>query len=129
MEHKRYQAIEELVSNLHGWLDKFRGNSYTCSQGNHYNLACSSMLLGALTKEMDRVGCWFPRPEVPFQPFSFNEWYGNMAALQAPTWFGLSRDRYQHSCGFSNTVEKDAGRITAKLNGLNLLDFVDRGDK
>jgi hypothetical protein len=126
IELKRYQAIKELVSSLHGWLDKFRGSSYSCKEASQHDHACSSMLLGALTKAMDRLGCWLPRPVFPFQHMSFDELYNGVDALIAPTW--NTRPYYDHPCGFQDTVIQDARRISEKLAELDLWDFKDRGD-
>ncbi|KAF2690671.1 hypothetical protein K458DRAFT_354854 [Lentithecium fluviatile CBS 122367] len=132
MEHKRCQAIEDLVTSLYGWLDKFRGNSHACVRGSQYKFACSSMLLGALTKEMDCIGCWAPRPEIPFEQMSFDELYKGIQAMKSPVW-SPSGDRYNygsgHPCGFQNTVKNEVNQIERELAGLNLGDFKDRGHK
>jgi len=130
MEHKRYQSIEELVSALHSWLDKFREPSYSCNQGSNYNFACSSMLLGSLTKEMDRIGCWSPRPEAPFYQLSFEELYNNVSSLEVPAWSPYLNGYYahEHPCGFHDSVRKGVNKIESKLAGLHLQDFKDRGE-
>jgi hypothetical protein len=130
MEHKRYQAIEKLVSSLHGWLDEFRGSSYNCASGNQYSFTCSSMLLGALTKEMDRIGCLNPRPEVPFPQLSVEELYREVQEITSPTWSEANSRGYYgnaHPCSFQDTVKSSATTIMNELRGLDLSDFKDRG--
>jgi hypothetical protein len=132
MEHKRYQTMEEVVSSLHEWLNKFRGNSYMCQQGTNYNFACSSMLLGALTKELDRISCLDPRPEVPFQQLSFEELCANVLKITTPTWSLGNQNGYyyqHHGCSFDTTVKDEVKKISNKLAGLNLSDFKDRSDE
>jgi hypothetical protein len=127
MEEKRRQAIKELISSLHEWLDKFRGNSYECCRGSQYNFACSSMLLGALTKEMDRSGLWDPRPYFPFQRLSFDSLYNNVHAMESPTGPERNGGYYgnPHTCGFQNTVKNGVDQIKDELVGLNLRHFKD----
>jgi hypothetical protein len=85
------------------------------------------MLLGGLTKEMDRAQCWCPRPGVPFQQLSFNGLHIAVNALEEPRWFQAS-SYSQHPCGFNDTVKKDAEEIADKLAGLNLWDYKDRAE-
>jgi hypothetical protein len=131
MEHRRYQAIEKLVAGLHGWLRKFRDASYSCPQGSQFNFTCSSVLLGGLTKEMDRAQCWFPRPEVPFHQLSLNGLHSGVYDLEEPKWFPEHSRGYsysQHSCSFRTTVKYDANGVVERLTGLNLGDFKDRAE-
>lgn len=67
MDLKRYQSIEELLAVLHDWLDEFREDTYQCREGTETSFVCSSILLGSLMKEMGRIQCWSPQPEVPFE--------------------------------------------------------------
>lgn len=130
MEQKRCQAIGNLISMLKTWLQKFQGSSHECPRGSKYNFACSSMLLGALTKEMNRIGllgCWLREP---FQHLSFDDLYNNIHTMESPPWTEPKNDGYYgnlHPCGFKNTVKNDADRIKAELTGLNLEDFKVRG--
>jgi hypothetical protein len=130
MEEKRYHAIKELVSNLHEWLDKFRESSYERCRGRQYNFACSSTWLGALTKEMDRIGLWDPRPYFPFQRLSFDGLYNSVHAMESPTWPERNGGYYgnPHPCGFQNTVKSGVDQIKDELAGLNLRDFKNRDE-
>lgn len=134
MEHNRYQAIEEVISALHSWLDKFRATSYSCPSGSRHSFACSSMLLGALTKELDRIRCTNPRPEVPFEGISFDQLITDVAGMHAPAWSqrnasGGYHSETSHRCSFQQTVIHEAQEISAKVIGLHLSKFKDRADE
>ena len=57
----REDSIRYIIEALHGLLLDLRNS---CS------FACSSMLLGALTKQMDDRALLFPKPAAPFLGFS-----------------------------------------------------------
>lgn len=134
MEHKRYQAIEEIISTLHSWLEKFRATSYSCPSGSQYSFACSCMLLGALTKELDRIQCTNPRPEVPFAGISFEQLITDVTSMTSPPWPSdtIHRRYYDggyytpHECNFENNIIRDTNELSRKLIGLDLLKFHDR---
>ncbi|KAF1960015.1 hypothetical protein CC80DRAFT_438439 [Byssothecium circinans] len=130
IEHKRYQMINELVETLHVQLLNYRRDGYSCPQGSDNNFMCSSVLLGALTKEMDRMGYLSPRPEVPFNGLSFERLCTEVGEMRTPIWHykpaNRCSDYYSHSCSFSGKIQSSIEMITGKGVGLDLHTFVDR---
>lgn len=131
MEHKRYQVIEDMFTCLHGWVNKFKDEAYLCPQGTEHSFSCGSILLGALLKELNRIECLNPRPEVPFEGFSFEDLCEKAYAISSPKWTGLHSCRNYctsvlHSCSFDRTVLQDARSFDSEVRGLSLREFKDR---
>lgn len=72
IDPQRCLAIEAVINELHTLVDKFRSVDYVCPLGSQHSFFCGSVLLGALTKELDRWEMLSPRPEVPFQNMSLS---------------------------------------------------------
>ncbi|KAF2796488.1 hypothetical protein K505DRAFT_300197 [Melanomma pulvis-pyrius CBS 109.77] len=127
---KRCQAIEAVISRLHEQLDEYRSATYTCPYGDNYSFRCSSMLLGALTKEMDSANILLPQPEVPFFGLSFDGICGKMGSLQSMEWSPDYRAS-SHACDLQEKVQIMIGNVLGGTEGLSLTlkDAVNRDGK
>ena len=142
MDHKRYQAIEAIISGIHDQFDKFRSSKYTCPSKNAVSLQCGSMLLGALAKGVDSVNMLLPRPEVPFSGYNFEELCNQLRGVQTPLWYdgpctyindynynyGRQHTQHtpqqQHGCTLTETVNSIITAAEIHIKGLSL----DEGD-
>ncbi|KAF2635892.1 hypothetical protein P280DRAFT_410777 [Massarina eburnea CBS 473.64] len=125
IEHKRYQIIEERISDLHHWLDVYGAENYKCQYSLSSSFECSSILLGALTKEMRRSSL-SPRPEVPFDGLSFEQLLIAIEGLKSPAWSkSVGRGYYgdTHNCNFSASIKKNMEDARSTITGLDMSEF------
>jgi hypothetical protein len=86
------------------------------------------MLLGALTKEMKRLNILHPRPQAPFDGWSFEKLCQEVQSMKSPSWIEeYSRNR--HQCTLENTIRPGIDALLAATGGLNLDDFKDRAEE
>jgi hypothetical protein len=117
---KRYQAIESIISQLHEFLEKYRNSNYQCPQDKSWSFQCGCFLLGALTKEMDRMELLSPRPEVPFAKLSFEGIWEKLKSTQSPAW-SPELDCYDyHDCNLKNIVVEMVTAANVEFTGLDL---------
>jgi len=122
MDHKRYQAIEAIISGIHDQFDKFRSSKYICPSKNAVSLQCGSMLLGALTKGVDSVNMLLPRPEVPFSGYNFEDLCNQLRRVQSPQWYDgpcTYSQNYNYNYGPQHTIQQQHGcTLTGFVNSI-----------
>lgn len=132
LEFQRYHAIEAIISTCHGWIQRFR-DTYTCPMKDDQSFSCSSILLGALTKEMHRLSYLSPELEIPFEGRSIESIYKNVREMTSPIWchdcnFGYHnyhREKYHrpHTCSLQSTLGPSVDAILEDIQGLDLNKF------
>jgi hypothetical protein len=123
--------MESIIGQLHDLLDKYRSSSYKCpsNSGTENSFNCASFLLGTMTKELDRMMLYSPRPEIPFAKLSLNSLCEKLRTIKSPIWhesyngYGNSYQRGgQHSCNLNTTVVKIVDAAKATATGLELME-------
>ena len=126
MELRRHKAIKAIISTCHNWIEKLR-DTYECPMRDDYSYACGSILLGAFTKEMHRLGYLSPKLEIPFAGQSFESICKNVKEIKSPQWcHPASHYSRWHDCNLQSTLSPDVDAIMANTQGLHLHDFKDR---
>ncbi|KZL64984.1 hypothetical protein CT0861_12834 [Colletotrichum tofieldiae] len=80
IDWQRQEAVEFILKTLQTLLEAFRKGSSGCS------FECSSMLLGALTKEMDRHKLLNPAPKEPYKGYSILDTEKMVNSFHCPHW-------------------------------------------
>ncbi|XP_014558706.1 hypothetical protein COCVIDRAFT_35998 [Bipolaris victoriae FI3] len=131
LEVRRSEAIEQIIETFNCWIDEF-SDTYTCRVDADLSFECSSILLGALMKQMRNIDVLSPQVVAPFDGFSLEKVHENIKAIQSPIWetYDGVNELYpiKHACGFQGTIIRDVGHIVASAKGLVLSDFVDCSD-
>lgn len=126
---RRYQAMEDVVSKLHDKLDEYHSSNYSCPQNSSYSFLCGSFMLGALTKEMDSISLFSPRPEIPFYGLSFGKICEQVRKFNSPAWHHSNSSgysSYKHPCNLTNTVSSIVDDVVRGIEGLDLKTFTGR---
>ena len=125
LDLKRYQAIEAVIDTLQILFDKFRRHDYNRPQGNQYSFVCGSVMLGALTRELDWWEMLSPRPEFSFQNMSFSDVSTKVKAVTPFNWcpYNGGYNSYQHPCRLSTMVIDAVDKIALGLKGLSINDI------
>lgn len=115
MNDQRQGAIAGLVLQLDKTRDELQSGSKECG------FECSSIMYGALTKEMHLNALLSPRPVAPFPDLSYRSLVQRRSSFKSPTWYGLSSyySRYQHKCNYS-TFTLLFGELEDIIEGHNL---------
>ncbi|KAF2127448.1 hypothetical protein P153DRAFT_67816 [Dothidotthia symphoricarpi CBS 119687] len=123
---KRYQVIESVIEPLHALLDKYRNSKYVCPRNDDLSFQCGSFLLGALTRELDRLDLFSPRPEIPFYKITFDSLCKLVQNIMSPEWrhsgyssHGYSSQNILHACSLKTEVTGIVNKATAGLEGLD----------
>ncbi|RAR04548.1 hypothetical protein DDE82_004505 [Stemphylium lycopersici] len=131
IQTRRSSAIAQVLETCNYWIDEF-SDTYTCKVGEHMSFECSSMLLGALMKQMKGLGFLSPRAIAPFDGFSLESMAEGVKGMRSPVWetYNEVNELYpiSHSCSLETTVVRDLGRVVARVKGLVLEDFLDEGE-
>ena len=89
---------------------------------------CSSMLLGALMKQMKSLGFLSPRAVVLFDGFSLESVAEGVKGMRLPVWetYNEINELYpiRHAHSLEDTVVWDVARVVARAKGLVLADFL-----
>lgn len=121
IEEDRMQATGTIFSQLQALIDEYRCQSYTCPTGDSFE--CGSMLLGALTKEMELQGL-FPVPTAPFIGWSISELYTKIQRLRSPSWSSSSKSKKsRHRCDLGARIMAIANPVTHLADGPRLEDL------
>jgi hypothetical protein len=89
-----------MITTLHDLLYKLRKGPESCS------FECDSILLGALTKELDARNLFFPRPMPPFSGFSFETTAESISTIRSPNWWTPDRySSYTHNCTLKDRID------------------------
>ena len=121
IEQKRQESIDRVVTSLHDLFAKL-------CKGNPCSFECSSILLGALTKQMHARGLLSPRPAIPFLGLSSAEIAKSVRTFQSPRWcssVGSYSHRYcgEHSCSLKSNLNPIFDSLENSMGGLTLEDI------
>lgn len=90
MNLRRQEAIENVICQLYEKQDAFLYGTRGCC------FECSSIMYGALSKNMQSTGLLSPKPITPFLRMSYNQLVQKVSSFKSPTWYQSS---YRlHSC-------------------------------
>jgi hypothetical protein len=124
IDARRYQAIKSIIGQLHELVEKYRSSSYKCPQDGDWSFDCGSLLLGTLTKELDRMELLSPRPEVPFTNLNFNGLCNMLRTLKPPMRLDYMLDgngnRIRHACNLGVPVLFIVNQANNSVFELNL---------
>jgi hypothetical protein len=128
LEGRRSETIEQIIETFNYWIDEF-SDTYTCRVDAELSFECSSILLGALMKQMRNIGVLSPRVVAPFDGLSLEKVHESISSMQSPIWetYDEVNELYpiKHACGFQGTIIRDVEHVVASAKGLMLDDFVD----
>ncbi|KAK1636321.1 hypothetical protein BDP81DRAFT_489675 [Colletotrichum phormii] len=99
VEWRRQDAIEIIFGALQKILDALRSGTAGC------NFECSSILLGALTKEMDRHRLLDPKPALPYTGYSIENTEKIVRAFRSPQWSTDFLHGKRHSCTLPSMID------------------------
>ena len=118
-----------MIEACYKWVDTYCGAD-TCRTPYEAPspFECSSVLLGALMKQMKTLGIMSPRPVAPFDGLSVNGLRKNMDGMKTPRWFTHRDATSPHSCTLDTTVCNEVLKISLRVPGLKRSDFVDRDE-
>jgi len=114
------ESVNDVITLLHNLLIYLRDTRNICS------FECSSILFGALTKEMRALHLF---NTTPLLSFSFAEIVSHARNMRSPEWITTRRDRYYdqyyetHSCSISSYIDPVLNDLESTLTGLNLEDI------
>jgi len=108
---RRQESLEHIITTLHDLLYKLRKGPESCS------FECDSILLGALTKELDARNLFSPRPVPPFSGLSFEATAKSISTIRSPGNNGYYQPCY---CSLNDRVVLD---IDSSKMGLALEDY------
>ncbi|KUL89260.1 hypothetical protein ZTR_03716 [Talaromyces verruculosus] len=116
----RQEAIENIFNLLHEKHEALLDGKLGC------RFECSSIMYGALTKQMKSTALLAPRPFRPFRGLNYNQLVQKVRSFTSPEWYSqLSYyNKYvRHSCS-NSSFESLLGKMDDSVNGLVLLDFI-----
>ncbi|KAK1672362.1 hypothetical protein BDP55DRAFT_673662 [Colletotrichum godetiae] len=101
VDWRRQDAIEFILRMLQKLLDAFRNGTAGCS------FECSSILLGALTKEMDKHNLLDPKPAAPYSGYSIENTEKIIRAFRSPQWCSeiYSYGARHHPCTLGSMID------------------------
>ena len=108
MEKKRRELIAALVCEVYTLLDNHRSVDYICPTSEDDSFLCGSVMLGALTKEVEAMGL-APRPSEPFDNLSLNDLHNKISDILAVYWRTPSSRNYDsdylHPCNLRDQMD------------------------
>lgn len=115
MNDRRQKAIGGLIIRLHEERDTLLSGSRGCG------FQCSSIMYGALTKQMQSNALLSPRLAAPFPNLNYKILVQKVLSFISPGWYGPSshKARYQHSC-LHSSFESLFGGLNDTIRGLGL---------
>ncbi|PLN85061.1 hypothetical protein BDW42DRAFT_18673 [Aspergillus taichungensis] len=119
MNDRRQEAITNLVHRLHEKREELLSGSRGCGY------ECSSIMYGALTKQMQLNALLCPKPEVPFVDLNYRSLVQRVSSFISPHWdCDLSRHtQHWHLCDDSS-FERIFGELSDTIEGLDLDGFI-----
>ncbi|KAI0147303.1 hypothetical protein GGR57DRAFT_477009 [Xylariaceae sp. FL1272] len=121
IDRERREHINEIIIVLRDLLGHFRDGCAPCS------FECSSILLGALTKELYARGLE-PPPEPSYSGHSYASTMHAVSSIRSPkwrpTWSGSFGNREPHACDLASIIQSKIGGL-GPLKGLRLCDLLD----
>ncbi|KAJ9294869.1 hypothetical protein DTO271G3_6431 [Paecilomyces variotii] len=126
IDSNRQQAISNVITLLQEKREALLSGNEGCG------FECSSIMYGALTKQMQSNGLLSPVPEAPFLSLNYEELVRKVLSFKSPQWYDPDseyssyyssyRHPSLHSCPHS-TFKSLFGVLKDTLGGLNLHDF------
>jgi hypothetical protein len=124
IDERRYRVLDDLLSAHENLLDEFLHNRHCCT------FACNAIHYGALTKELCIRGLLFPRPQIPFLGYSFDNITTSIRSIPNLEWCDLSQEQFYsskrqspHDCRLASHLKSIISRIESNLDGLLLTDI------
>lgn len=114
IDRLRQKRINEIISSLHGLILYFHLRT-RCT------FACSSILLGALTKQMKANGLLEPKPKRPFLGYSVAGTTAIVCGFITPRWSTPKTSR--HACTLQDFIDKLVISFTDAVLELHLEEF------
>ncbi|KAE8411025.1 hypothetical protein BDV36DRAFT_289090 [Aspergillus pseudocaelatus] len=116
MNISREDAITNLVTLLHDRREALLSGTRGCG------FECSSIMYGALTKEMRSAELFLPRPEAPFPGLNYKDLVRKVQSFKIPRWDSRTLSypyHSQHSC-FDSSFKNLFGMLNDTIEGLDL---------
>ncbi|KAK6816096.1 hypothetical protein RU639_009055 [Aspergillus parasiticus] len=125
MNRYREEAISNLVTLLHDTREALLSGTRGCC------FECSSIMYGALTKEIRSVDLFLARPEAPFPGLNYKDLVRKVLSFTVPRWNTrrspipghTSSPFSQHSCSDSS-FKALFGNLNDNIQGLDLHDLI-----
>lgn len=118
MDNRRFRAIESILFELAEQVRVYRSTTYTCPIDSVYSFRCGSMLLGALTKQIDSSNLDIPQLERPYSRRTFDNLCATVVSMKSETW--LHGHYTDHDCNITTAVKLIVKTAIAKIAGLDL---------
>ncbi|KAK7985510.1 hypothetical protein PG988_003132 [Apiospora saccharicola] len=127
IDRKRRESIDQMINGLQSLLSDLRNDRAGCS------FECSSMLLGALTKEMDRKGFLDILSGSSLLSSSFEATSKAMLEIRSPRWSSMPpRGSYgmpsEHACDLHSLIASKVNIANGEVDGLKLDNFPGKKD-
>ncbi|OAL48842.1 hypothetical protein IQ07DRAFT_588915 [Pyrenochaeta sp. DS3sAY3a] len=122
IELARQQAIDLVLTKLHDLRQSYRDSGYKCITSSEDSFLCGSMLYGALTKELDRMGL-LPRPAKPFPDLNLWELQSKVKGIACTDWSRPYRHYTHQMCDLNTKVGEIVDNAIVNARGLDLKDF------
>ncbi|KAK4031305.1 hypothetical protein C8A01DRAFT_21456, partial [Parachaetomium inaequale] len=122
IDSRRRNVVDKILIALHELIVSFRDGSDECS------FECSSIRLGALTKEM-RARRLDPKPGSPLLGYSIAATMDAARSIRSPQWASPNRSAYgyvgyvSHSCDLGSLIQSKMDGLEEMMGGLTLDDF------
>ncbi|KAK7996677.1 hypothetical protein PG989_004717 [Apiospora arundinis] len=115
IDQKRQEIIHDIISGLHDLVLYFHTRT-KCT------FECSSILLGALTKQMQTKGLLDPKPRIPFFGYSVAGTTATMCDFKSPRWHDNNTSRYlePHRCTLEAFMDATVRSFADGVEGLQL---------
>ncbi|KAL5042065.1 hypothetical protein BDW71DRAFT_200860 [Aspergillus fruticulosus] len=115
MNDRRQEGIAGIVFLLQEKREELRSGRRGCG------FECSSIMYGALTKQMQSNALLRPRPTALFPGLNYKSLVRRVSSFTSPRWYGPSScfDTYGHHCRDSS-FESLFGRLNDTIKGLDL---------
>ncbi|PYI12642.1 hypothetical protein BO78DRAFT_402522 [Aspergillus sclerotiicarbonarius CBS 121057] len=120
MNERRQEAIQNLVLLLHETRDALLTGHRGC------DFECSSIMYGALTKQMQSCNLLSPRPAAPFPNLKYKCLVQQVLSFKSPQWRTPSSYYYDHNCSASSftSLFEELDKSPA-IKGLDLYSLID----
>ncbi|KAK8867596.1 hypothetical protein PGQ11_006174 [Apiospora arundinis] len=118
IDQKRQEIIHDIISGLHDLILYFHTRT-KCT------FECSSILLGALTRQMQTKGLLNPKPTRPFFAYSVAGTTATVCDFQSPIWCdnNASYHPVQHWCSLESFMDATVRSFADGVEGLQLDGF------
>ena len=113
IDQQRRNIVNKIISGLQDLA------TYLCER-DECSVACSSMLLGALTRQMHTSGILNPMPTPPFLGYSVRETTEAVRKFTSPAWKDGEYYSQSHKCTLAPFMEPTVNRFGDDTEGLRL---------